>query len=143
LHQSPSVWSYLFVSVFNCFKLPVLNNGPFEFTFHHVSNDQFQLMNSSRSHFIFTKVTSPALSENEMSLNLYLLKYLIPRMVGLRNIKRVFPRFVGLRKIKTIPRFNGLRNIKSSFPVLSDYGISSVSFPGLTDYGISNHHSPV
>jgi hypothetical protein len=126
----------------SCFKLPVPNNGPLEFTFHHVSNDQFQLMNSSRSHFIFTKVTSPALSENEMSLNLYLLKYLIPRMVGLRNIKRVFPRFVGLRKIKTIPRFNGLRNIKSSFPVLSDYGISSVSFPGLTDYGISNHHSP-
>jgi len=88
------------------------------------------------------KVSSPASSENEMSLNPshhyqmsfphlsdYGIPKVVPRFIGLRSIK-VVPRFIGLRNTKIIvprfielwninsfiPRFVGLRNIKIIVP---------------------------
>jgi len=111
---SPKQWTTR-VYLFSFFKSSVLNNGHLEFTFHFP-------------------------------------KSVIPCFIRKRDVTQSF---TSLSKI-IIPRFIGLQNIKQvSFPGLSDYripnkvsfryGISNnVSFPGLSDYGISNKvHSPI
>jgi len=87
--------------------------------------------------FIFPKVSSPASSENEMSLNLSH-HYQKSSFHGLSDY--------GISNKVSFPSLSDYEiSNKVSFPGLSDYGISNkVSFPGLSDYGISNKfHSPV
>jgi len=91
-------------------------------------------MDSLSLPFKFPKIIVPRF------IGLRNIKIIIPRFIGLRNIKRVIPRFVGLQNIKrVIPQFIGLRNIKSVFSRL--VGLRKVkkktSFPGLPDYGRS------
>ena len=89
----------------NCFERSVLNNGQFEFT------------------FIFQKASSPASSENEMSLNPshhYQISFLA---LSEHGISMFIPRFV-------------------SFPALSEHGISSV-IPRLSDDEMSKVSSLV
>ena len=94
--------------------------------------------------FIFPKVSSPASSENEMSLNLSH-PYQKSSFPGLSDygISNKFHSPVYRTTEYHIKFHSPVYRITEyqtrSFPGLSDYGISNkVSFPGLSDYGISN-----
>jgi len=86
-------------SIFYCFKWSVLNNGQLEFT------------------FIFQKVSSPASSENEMSLNPSHHYQISFPALSEHGISMFIPRFVGTRNIKRHSPFVGWRNVKSVIPV--------------------------
>ena len=86
-------------------------------------------MDNLSSPFIFSKVSSPVSSENEMSLNFsHLISNFIPRFVGTRNIKFHSPL---CRNTEYQMSFPGLseHGISSVIPRLSDDEMSKVSFP--------------
>jgi len=100
-----------------CFKWSVLNSGQLEFT------------------FIFQKVSSPASSENEMSLNPshhYQISFPGWLEYGISN---VIPQFIGIRSIKFHSPVGRITEVYSNsvfssvVPRLSDDGMSKVSSP--------------
>jgi hypothetical protein len=73
-----TAWVYFL----SCFKLPVLNNGPLEFTFHHGSNGQFPPMNNLKSHFVFSQVSSPVRLVKGCLIHVFCLHTATIRVVG-------------------------------------------------------------
>ena len=107
-----TAWVYFY----HVFKWSVLNNGQLELLLQVVSPKQWTTW--VYLHFP-KKVSSPASSENEMSLNPshhYQISFPASSEHGISNI---------------IPRFVGLRNIKFHSPLCrnTEYQISQVSFP--------------
>jgi len=82
-----------------CFKWLVLNNGQLEFT------------------FIFHKVSSPASSENEMSLNPSHHYQISFPALSEHGISNFIPRFVGTRNIKCHSPVYRNTEYQVSFPV--------------------------
>ena len=87
--------------------------------------------------FIFPKVSSPASSENEMSLNLsHHIKISFPAWsdYGIPKFHSPLGRITECQNF--IPRLVGLQNTKISFPAWSDYGIPKFHSPlgRITEY---------
>jgi len=126
--------------ILSCFKWSVLNNGQLEFTSYHF---KWSVLNNGQLELTFlVQKCHPQLHQKTRCHSLFRtnIKVIIPRFVGIRNIKfhSPFCRINGIPKV--IPRFIGLRKKKTSFPGLPDYGSSfkfsflkKFSPPGMSD----------
>jgi len=119
----------------SCSKRSVLNNGQLEFIFKWsvLNNGQLELLFQVVSPKQWTtwvylhfpkKVSSPASSENEMSLN------------PSHHYQISFPGLTEHGITNIIPHIVGIQNIRCSFPALSEHGIST-PFPALSEHRIS------